>query len=108
MRVRRDALESELNDAMVELSDTDFLLANFDLQTLFLDSLGKYYSEDVVLWFQDELTQVWSRFLSAKEAQIDQSLVSRKYEVCTGFRPDTEDFRIKRRTRLRRGRQSYA
>jgi len=34
----------------------DFLLANFDLHTLFLDSLGKYYSEDVVLWFQDELT----------------------------------------------------
>ena len=56
MKGQRDALESELNDAMVELVYTDFLLANFDLQTLFLDSLGKYYSEDVVLWFQDELT----------------------------------------------------
>jgi len=57
MRVRRDALESELNDAMVKLSHTDFLFANFDLRTLFLDSLGKYYGEDAVLWFQDELTQ---------------------------------------------------
>jgi|SRR5580704_8240985 hypothetical protein len=56
MKGQRDALESELNDAMVELIYTDFLLANFDLQTLFLDSLDKYYSEEVVLWFQDELT----------------------------------------------------
>ena len=37
MKGQRDALESELNDAMVELIYTDFLLANFDLQTLFLD-----------------------------------------------------------------------
>jgi hypothetical protein len=50
MKGQRDALESELNDAMVELIYTDFLLTNFGLQTLFLDSLGKYYSEDVVLW----------------------------------------------------------
>jgi len=57
MRVRRDALESELNETMLKLSHTDFLFANFDLRALFLDSLGKYYSEDVVLWFQDELTQ---------------------------------------------------
>lgn len=57
MEVRQVALESELNDAIVVLSGTEFLLADFDLEALFLDCLSKYYSEDVVLWFQDKLTQ---------------------------------------------------
>ena len=57
MKTRVDALESELNNAIIELSGTEFLLGNFDLQALFLESLGKYYSDDVVLWLQDELTQ---------------------------------------------------
>ena len=51
MEVRQVALESELNDAIVVLSGTDFLFADFDLEALFLDCLGKYYSEDVVLRF---------------------------------------------------------
>jgi hypothetical protein len=57
MEVRQLALEPELNDAIVVLSGTDFLFADVDLEALFLDCLGKYYSEDVVLWFQDQLTQ---------------------------------------------------
>jgi hypothetical protein len=43
--------------AIVELSRGDFLLANFDLQAVFLESLGKYYSDDVVLWLLDKLTE---------------------------------------------------
>ena len=57
MRVGSNALELELNEAIVELGRTDFLLANFDLQALFVESLGKYYSEDVALWLQDKLTE---------------------------------------------------
>lgn len=57
MRVGSNALEFELNEAIVELGRTDFLLANFDLQALFVESLGKYYSENVALWLQDKLTQ---------------------------------------------------
>jgi hypothetical protein len=57
MRVGSNALELELNEAIVELGRTDFLLANFDLQALFVKSLGKYYSEDVALWLQDKLTE---------------------------------------------------
>ena len=56
MKARVDALESELNKAIIALSGTDFLLGNFDLHALFLESLGKYYSDDVVLWLQDKLT----------------------------------------------------
>lgn len=56
MKARADSLESELNKEIIELSGTDFLLGNFDLQSLFLESLGKYYSDDVVLWLQDHLT----------------------------------------------------
>jgi hypothetical protein len=56
MKAGVDALESELNRAIIELSGTDFLLGNFDLQALFLESLGKYYSDDVVLWLEDKLT----------------------------------------------------
>jgi hypothetical protein len=56
MKARVDALESELNKAIIEVSGTDFLLGNFDLQALFLESLGKYYSDNVVLWLEDKLT----------------------------------------------------
>ena len=57
MRVSSNSLELELNEAIVELRHTDFLLANFDLQALFVESVGKYYSEDVALWLQDKLTE---------------------------------------------------
>ncbi|HEV2732654.1 MAG TPA: hypothetical protein VGV15_21695 [Terriglobales bacterium] len=56
MKARVDALESELNKAIIEVSGTHFLLGNFDLQALFLESLGKYYSDNVVLWLEDKLT----------------------------------------------------
>ena len=56
MKARVDARESELNKAIIALSGTDFLLGNFDLHALFLECVGKYYSDDVVLWLQDELT----------------------------------------------------
>jgi hypothetical protein len=39
MEVRQVALESELNDAIVVLSGTEFLFADFDLEALFLDCL---------------------------------------------------------------------
>jgi hypothetical protein len=57
MRVSSNSLELELNEAIVELRRTDFLLANFDLQALFVESVGKYYSEDVALLLQDKLTE---------------------------------------------------
>lgn len=56
MKVHVDALESELNNAIIDLSGSDFVLGNFDLQALFLESLGRYYSDDVGLWLQDKLT----------------------------------------------------
>ena len=41
MKARVDALESELNKAIIALSGTDFLLGNFDLHALFLESDGQ-------------------------------------------------------------------
>ena len=50
------ALESELNAAILEIGKKDFLLETFDLQSLFSQSLNRYYSDEVVLWLGSELT----------------------------------------------------
>src|SRR5260370_6473508 len=98
MKARVDAPESELNKALIELSGTDFLLRNFDLQALFLESLGKYYSDDVVLWLQDKLAHgkmaSFDRMAGAVEhiytffemgmASIDTFLVTRDYNGLQG------------------------
>jgi hypothetical protein len=55
-RLRAEALEPELNAAILEIGKEDFLLGNFDLQSLFSQSLNRYYSDEVVLWFGSELT----------------------------------------------------
>ena len=55
-RLRAEALEPELNAAVLEVGKQDFLLADFDLQSLFSESLNRYYSDDVVLWLGTELT----------------------------------------------------
>jgi hypothetical protein len=55
-RLRAEALEPELNAAVLEIGKEDFLLGNFDLQSLFSESLNRYYSDEVVLWFGTELT----------------------------------------------------
>lgn len=55
-RLRAEALEHELNAAILEIGKGDFLLDNFDLQSLFAESLKRYYSDDVVLWLGTELT----------------------------------------------------
>jgi len=54
-RLRAEALEPELNAAVLEVGKQDFLLADFDLQSLFSESLNRYYSDDVVLWLGTEL-----------------------------------------------------
>src|SRR5260370_163426 len=55
-RLRAEALEPELNAAILEIGKEDFLLENFDLQSLFSESLNRYYSDEVVLWLGTELT----------------------------------------------------
>src|SRR5258706_9209369 len=54
--LRAEALESELNAAILEIGEEDFLLDNFDLKSLFSESLSRYYSDEVVLWLGAELT----------------------------------------------------
>src|SRR5216684_4312420 len=49
-RVRAEAREAELNQAIVELSREDFLAGNFDLKSLFSLLFDRFYSEDFVLW----------------------------------------------------------
>src|SRR6266478_3173551 len=56
IRLRAEALEPELNAAILEIGKEDFLLENFDLQSLFSESLNRYYSDEVVLWLGTELT----------------------------------------------------
>ena len=51
-----EALESELNAAILEIGEEEFLLDNFDLKSLFSESLSRYYSDEVVLWLGAELT----------------------------------------------------
>jgi len=55
-RLRAEALEPELNAAVLEIGKEDFLLENFDLHSLFSESLSRYYSDEVVLWLGTELT----------------------------------------------------
>ena len=55
-RLRAEALEPELNAAVLEVGKQDFLLGNVDLQSLFSESLNRYYSDEVVLWLGTELT----------------------------------------------------
>src|SRR5260370_2172614 len=55
-RLRAEALEPELNTAILEIGKEDFLLENFDLKSLFSESLNRYYSDEVVLWLGTELT----------------------------------------------------
>ncbi len=56
MRLRAEALEPELNAAILEIGKEDFLLGNFDLQSLFSEPLNRYYSDEFVLWLGSELT----------------------------------------------------
>ncbi len=56
IRLRAEALEPELNAAILEIGKEDFLLDNFDLQSLFSESLNRYYSDEVVLSLGTELT----------------------------------------------------
>ena len=49
-RLRAEAREAELNQAIVELSREDFLVGNFDLTSLFSLLFDRFYSEDFVLW----------------------------------------------------------
>jgi hypothetical protein len=49
-RLRAEARESELNQAIVDLSREDFLAGNFDLKSLFSLLFDRFYSEDFVLW----------------------------------------------------------
>jgi len=54
-RLRAEALEPELNAAILEIGKEDFLLENFDLQSLF-SKVNRYYSDEAVLWLGTELT----------------------------------------------------
>jgi hypothetical protein len=49
-RLRTEAREAELNQAIVELSREDFLAGNFDLKSVFSLLFDRFYSEDFVLW----------------------------------------------------------
>src|SRR3984957_12133491 len=49
-RLRAEAREEELNQALVELSREDFLAGDFDLKSLFSVLFDRFYSEDFVLW----------------------------------------------------------
>ena len=49
-RLSTEARETELNQAIVELSREDFLAGNFDLKSLFSVLFDRFYSEDFVLW----------------------------------------------------------
>ena len=55
-RLRAEAREAELNQAIVDLSREDFLAGNFDLKFLFSLLFDRFYSEDLVLWLGTEET----------------------------------------------------
>ena len=54
-RLRAEAREEELNQAVLDLSREDFLAGNFDLKFLFSLLLDRFYSQDVVLWVGAEV-----------------------------------------------------
>src|SRR6266436_7026432 len=49
-RLRAEAREAELNQAIVDLSREDFLAGNFDLKSLFALLFDRFYSDEFVLW----------------------------------------------------------
>lgn len=49
-RLRAEARELELNQAIVDLSREDFLIGCFDLNSLFSLLFDRFYSEEFVLW----------------------------------------------------------
>jgi hypothetical protein len=49
-RLRAEAREAELNQAIVDLSREDFLTGMFDLKALFSVLFDRFYSEDIVQW----------------------------------------------------------
>lgn len=53
-RLRAESRESELNQAIVDLSWEDFFVGNFDLKSLFSLSFKPFYSNDLVLWLGTE------------------------------------------------------
>jgi hypothetical protein len=53
-RLRAEAREADLNQAIVDLSREDFLVDNFDLKSLFSVLFDRFYSEDFVLWLGAE------------------------------------------------------
>jgi hypothetical protein len=53
-RLRAEAREADLNQAIEELSREDFLVGNFDLKSLFSLLFDRFYSEDFVLWLGAE------------------------------------------------------
>jgi hypothetical protein len=55
-RMRAEVSEAELNQAIVDLSQENFLAGNFDLKSLFTLLFDRFYSEDFVLWLGAEET----------------------------------------------------
>jgi hypothetical protein len=53
-RLRAEAREAELNQAIVDLSREDFLAGIFDLKSLFSVLFDRFYSGDFVLWLGAE------------------------------------------------------
>ena len=53
-RLRAEAREAELNQAIVDLSREDFPAGVFDLKSLFSVLFDRFYSEDFVLWLGAE------------------------------------------------------
>jgi hypothetical protein len=49
-RLRAEAHEAELNQAILDLSQEDFLTGMFDLKSLFSVLFDRFYSEDIVQW----------------------------------------------------------
>src|ERR1700722_1055376 len=49
-RLRAEAREAELNQAILDLSREDFLAGMFDLRSLFSVLFDRFYSEDIVQW----------------------------------------------------------
>jgi hypothetical protein len=49
-RLRAEAREAELKQAIGDLSRENFLAGNFDLKSLFSQVFDRFYSEDFVQW----------------------------------------------------------
>lgn len=53
-RLREEARDAELNQAIVDLGREDFQAGIFDLKSLFSVQLDRFYSQDLVLWLGAE------------------------------------------------------